>query len=141
MHASLIKSLGCFVLSQLYFENSCALHTCLNNLHSYLPNYNGLHSPTSKHVILGFPSRILYCLAAYCPSILYHQETWTHQCLVMSAVFPQGQVVLSSSGAYVGVYPIVRLYFLLCSLLFKAVSFCKAACTRGKAYQSGERAS
>lgn len=109
-------------------------------LHSYLPSHDGLHSPMGKHAVLGFISGILYCLAASCcPSTLHYQETWTHPCLVMSDVFPQVLVMLSSSATYWGVNPIVRFYFLLCSLLFKAVSLRKAACTRGRAYQSGER--
>lgn len=80
-------------------------------------------------------------LAAYfCLSMLYHQEPRTQvHCPVTSAVFPQALLLLSSSTTYLDACPIVRFYFLLCSRLLKAVSFCKATCILHKAYQSGER--
>lgn len=139
MHASLIKSFCCLYSARHCFEsNSCALHSCLNNLHSYLLAVftNEQTHCTSLHIwniVLSIwqPTSVLLC----CTTRNHKRQ---FNVLLMSAIVPQVLPLLLSSATYLDACPIVHFYFLLCSRLFKAVSFCKAACTLHKAYQSGE---
>lgn len=113
MDAFLIKSLCC-LSSANPLRESCALHSCLNKLHSYRQAVtNFIHEQANTLYWASHPEYCTKRLAAYfCPSMLYHQETWMYQCLVMSAVFPQALVMLPSSAAYLGVVPIV--YYVHC---------------------------